>query len=148
MKNIAESIKYIYIRIYITIQKLNILSEAKENEIELLLFLLESNILFQYTSFLSMPQRERRILLETNYWQFTVEISLHKKLQNIFIRWISKSRRRDKEELLEPLRPNVIKLYILKLKKQIKDRIPLNVSMFKIRPRKEFLFFFCFSKYH
>ena len=148
MKNIGESIKYIYIRIYITIQKLNILSEAKENEIELLLFLLESNILFQYTSFLSMPQRERRILLETNYWQFTVEISLHKKLQNIFIRWISKSRRRDKEELLEPLRPNVIKLYILKLKKQIKDRIPLNESLFKVRPRKEFLLFFCFSKYH
>ena len=91
-----------------------------------------------------MPQRERRILLETNYWQFTVEISLHKKLQNIFIRWISKSRCRDKEELLEPLRPNVIKLYILKLKKQIKDRIPLNVSLFKVRPRKEFLLFFVF----
>ena len=57
-----------------------------------------------------MPQREHRILLETNYCQFTVEIGLHKKLQNIFIRLILKSRRRDKEELLEPLRPNVIKL--------------------------------------
>ena len=95
-----------------------------------------------------MRPRKSRFLLETNYWQFTVEISLRKKLQNRFVRSILKSRRRDKEELLEPLRPNVIKLYILKLKKQIKDRIPLNVSLFKKRPHGKNFCSFCFSKYH